>query len=193
MQEAPVDLLAGDLFSERSFAVFGLSATQLAMTGAATGALAGGAIDLAVGGASLLLGAGIGALVGGVGAVLGSNRVAKVQILGTPLGGYRVNVGPITAPNLPWVILGRALLHHQLVIERNHARREELVLDASASTHLADALAPARRKRMAAAFENVRRQAGLETAQRDALVEDVFASMSELAANGAGTSIREGS
>ena len=146
--EQQVDLLADDLFSDRTFAVFGLSTAQLAMTGAATGAVAGSAIDLAVGGASLLLGAGVGALVGGLGAMMGSDRLARVQILGTPLGGFRVSVGPITAPNFPWVILGRALLHHRLVAERNHAVREALVLDASAGSHLADSIDASARRRM---------------------------------------------
>src|SRR5690606_11274768 len=120
--EEEVSVLAEDLFSKRSFLVFGRSARQLALTGAAAGAVTGGMIDLAVGGASLLLGAGIGAAIGGVGAVLGADRLARVQVLCTPLGGFRLTVGPITTPNAPWVILGRAVLHHRLVAERNHAR-----------------------------------------------------------------------
>jgi len=175
MQEAPIDVLASDVFSERSFAVFGLSPSQLAMTGAATGALAGGAIDLAVGGASLLLGAGFGALVGGIGAILGSSRLAKVAVLGMPLGGYRVSVGPISSPNFPWVMLGRALLHHRLTSERNHARREALMLDASAGTHRADALPPDSRKLLAAIFDRIRKQGGLEPDRREALVEGIAA------------------
>jgi Domain of unknown function (DUF3482)/50S ribosome-binding GTPase len=180
MQEAPVDVLAGDVFSERSFAVFGLSASQLAITGAATGALAGGAIDLAVGGASLLLGAGIGALVGGISAVLSSQRLAKVKILGTSLGGHRVIVGPISSPNLPWVMLGRALLHHRLVFERNHARREALIVDASSGLHLADAIVPERRKRIAAWFEKIRKQGGLDADQRDEFIVTVEECMGEM-------------
>jgi hypothetical protein len=175
MQEAPIDVLANDVFSERSFAVFGLSPAQLAMTGAATGALAGGAIDLAVGGASLLLGAGLGALVGGIGAIFGSSRLAKIAVLGTPLGGYRVSVGPISSPNFPWVMLGRALLHQRLTSERNHARREALLLDIGAGTHHADGLAPDVRKRLAAIFDRIRKQGGLERERRDTLVDAIEA------------------
>lgn len=173
MQEVPIDVLQNDIFSERSFAVFGLSPAQLAMTGAATGALAGGAIDLAVGGASLLLGAGLGALVGGIGTLLGSSRLARVAVLGTPLGGYRVSVGPISSPNFPWVMLGRALLHYRLTSERNHARREALMLDISAGAHRADAIAADLRKPLAAHFERIRRQGGLEPERRNALVEAI--------------------
>lgn len=180
MASADFDLLTEDLFSERSFSLFGLSNTQLSMTGAATGALAGGAIDAAVGGASLLLGAGIGAIVGGLGAVLGSNRLAKVRLPGAPLGGHRLIIGPISATNLPWVILGRSLLHHRLVAETNHARRESLVLDADTGGHFAGTIDAGRRRRMASLFQRIRTQQGLSTQQRDELIADIVAAMDEL-------------
>jgi len=180
MQSPDFELLTEDLFSERSFSVFGLSNAQLSMTGAATGALAGGTIDLAVGGASLLLGAGIGAIVGGLGAMLGSNRLAKVHLLGSPLGGYRLDVGPISATNLPWVLLGRSLLHHRLVAETNHARRESLVLDVDASEHFTGIIDAGRRRHMASLFQHIREQGGLPTQQRDELVCDIIAAMDEL-------------
>jgi hypothetical protein len=177
MQSADFDLLTEDLFSERSFFMFGLSNAQLSMTGAATGALAGGAIDAAVGGASLMLGAGIGAIVGGLGAMLGSNRLAKVQLLGSPLGGYRLIVGPISATNLPWVLLGRSLLHHRLVAETNHARRESLELDASAGERFAGSIDAGRRRQLASLFQLIREQSGLSTQQRDELVSQIVAAM----------------
>lgn len=186
MQSADFDLLTEDLFSERSFSVFGLSNTQLSMTGAATGALAGGAIDAAVGGASLLLGAGIGAIVGGVGAMLGANRLAKVQLLGSSLGGYRLSVGPISATNLPWVIVGRSLLHHRLVAETNHARRESLVLDAGTGEHFAGTIDAGRRQRLASFFQRIREQGGLPAQQRDELVLDIVATMDDLGRSSAG-------
>ena len=176
-QEQAVGLLAEDLFSERSFVVFGLSTTQLAMTGAATGAVAGGVIDVAAGGASLLLGVGVGALVGGITAVLGANRLAKIRVLGTPMGGAQLQVGPITTPNLPWVLLGRALLHHRLVAERNHARRESLVLDATSGAHLADSIDPGVRKQMAKAFKRIREEGGLSPSDREKLSATVEASL----------------
>lgn len=180
MQTPDFNLIIEDLFSKRSFSVFGLSNAQLSMTGAATGALAGGAIDLAVGGASLLLGAGIGAFVGGLGALFGSNRLAKVHLLGSPLGGYRLIVGPILATNLPWVILGRSLLHHRLVAETNHARRQALVLDADASEHFAGVIDAARRRRIASLFQHIREQSGLPTQQRDELVSLIVAAMDDV-------------
>ncbi len=177
IREQAVDVLSEDVFSDRSFVVFGLSTKQLAMTGAATGAVAGGVIDVAAGGASLLLGAGLGALLGSMGAVFGANRLAKVQVFGAPMGGMQLQVGPITNPNFPWVILGRALLHHRLVAERNHARREALVVDAISGAHLSDSLAPEARKRMARAFKRIREDGGLSAIDREQLCADVEASI----------------
>jgi hypothetical protein len=175
--DAGAPLLVEDVFSERSFNVFGLSGTQLALTGAASGAVAGTVIDVALGGASLLLGAGIGAAVGAVGTMVGAGRLARVEVLGQPLGGYELRVGPITDPNLPWVLLGRALLHAKLLAERNHARREELVLDANAGGHLADEIEAARRRRLESVFRKLRNERGLEGGDRDLLVEEITALM----------------
>jgi len=171
--EQAAALLAEDLFSSKSFSVFGLSSTQLALTGAASGALAGGVVDAMLGGASLLLGAGIGALLGGVGALVSADRLAKVEVLGQPLGGFELRLGPITDPNFPWVMLGRALLHARLVAERNHARREALTLDATRSAHLADDIEPACRRRLERLFRHLRSELSIGAAQRRQLVEEI--------------------
>ena len=135
------------------------------MTAAASGAVAGGLVDAMLGGASLFLGAGIGALIGATGALVGSDRLAKVEVLGQPLGGYELRLGPITDPNFPWVMLGRALLHVRLVAERNHARREALVhrrrtRRASCRCDRCRAAAHARRHFPRAAQRRVDRRAG---------------------------------
>ena len=174
-RETAESYLAEDVFSARSFSVFGLSATQLALTGAASGAVAGGIVDAALGGASLLLGAGIGAALGAFGALAGADRLAKVQILGQPLGGFELKVGPITDPNLPWVLLGRALLHVRLVAERNHARREELVVDAATGAHLADSIEPALRRRLEGTFRKLRTERALDAGERSRLVDEIAA------------------
>lgn len=149
--------LAEDVFSARSFNIFGLSARQLAVTGAASGALLGGAVDAALGGASLMLGAGIGAAIGAVGTMAGAGRFAKVEVLGQRLGGHELRVGPFADPNLPWVVLGRAMLHLKLVAERNHARREALVIDAQQGGHLADAVDATHRRTLDSLFKRIRR------------------------------------
>jgi hypothetical protein len=98
-------------------------------------------------------------------------------MLGLPLGGYLLTVGPIADPNLPWVLLGRALLHARLLAERNHARREELVVDTQASMHLADAIDTAGRRRLDASFRRLR--GGRESAanERETLLTELVALM----------------
>jgi Domain of unknown function (DUF3482)/50S ribosome-binding GTPase len=174
-RETETAYLAEDVFSAQSFNLFGLSTGQLALTGAASGAVVGSVVDVALGGASLLLGAGIGAAVGAFGTLAGAGRIAKVEVLGLPLGGYELIVGPITDPNLPWVLLGRALLHAKLVAERNHARREELVVDAQAGAHLANAIDAAHRRDLDVLFRRLRSASPVNTASREALVVEISA------------------
>lgn len=174
-REAAASFLTEDLFSARSFSVFGLSSTQLAMTAAASGAVAGGLVDAMLGGASLFLGAGIGALIGATGALVGSDRLAKVEVLGQPLGGYELRIGPITDPNFPWVMLGRALLHARLVSERNHARREALVIDAEREQHQADAIDATRRRTLDGIFRTLRNDGAIDRNQRQRLIDEIAA------------------
>ncbi len=139
-EEAGQTLIDEDLFTETGWELFGLSRQRLVITGVLTGAVAGGGIDLLLGGASLALGAGIGALIGGAGAWLGGSELARVRILGESLGGQVVQVGPVKAPNFPWVLLGRAWLHHQLVAERNHAYRDAISVSVKGEQNLMDML-----------------------------------------------------
>jgi len=90
-------------------------------------------------------------------------------VLGQPVGGYELRVGPITDPNFPWVLLGRALLHANLVAERNHARRESLALDAHAGAHLADGIDAERRRELDGLFRRLRNEREVDAADRGAL------------------------
>lgn len=151
-EEAAADLLRGDLFTRESWDLFGLSRAQLVVSGAVSGAIAGGGVDLLLGGASLLLGAGLGSLVGAAGAWFGSGELARIRVLGQPLGGRVLQVGPVRDPNFPWVLLGRAWAHHRLVSERNHARREALSVEMAEARNLMDRLPERLRKDLAAVF-----------------------------------------
>jgi hypothetical protein len=112
-----------DLFSQESFVLWGLSAGQLAWTGAAGGAAVGGAIDLTVGGQSFLLGTAVGAAVGGMTAWLNRDRIASARVGPWSLGGRQLRIGPVQSPNFFYVVLGRALQHYAEVASRSHARR----------------------------------------------------------------------
>jgi hypothetical protein len=102
----------------------------------------------------MLLGAGIGALIGGAGAWFGGHELARVRVLGESLGGRVLQVGPVKAPNFPWVLLGRAWVHHHLVSERNHARREAVSMSLSNERHLMDALSDETRRTLTRLFKD---------------------------------------
>jgi hypothetical protein len=155
-------LLAAELFASDGWELFGLSERKLLIAGVMSGAVAGGGVDLLLGGASLLLGAAIGAVVGGAGLWLGGHELAKVKVLGESLGGRVLSLGPVSAPNFPWVVLGRAWVHHHLVSERNHARREALSLELAGSRHVMDALPDELRGRLTKLFARISSGAGEE-------------------------------
>jgi hypothetical protein len=161
--------LGADLFSTEAWEVFGLSSTQLAAAGAVSGAVAGGSVDAILGGASLLLGAGVGALLGGATVFFGSDQLAKTKVLGLPLGGKEMVVGPVKDPNFPWVVLGRALLHQQVVSERNHARREALILEAEAEQRVTEALPTELRRNLSKIIARTRDGDGLDRHEREKL------------------------
>ncbi len=146
------DALHADLFEADTWEMFGLSRRELITAAAISGAVAGSGLDLLVGGSSLMLGAGVGALLGSAGAWLGSNELAKVKVLGRTLAGRVLKVGPAKDLNFPWVLLGRAWLHHRLVSERNHARREALSLDAAQASHQVEAIPAELRKSLSRCF-----------------------------------------
>lgn len=160
-----------DLFTEANWELFGLSRRELVVAAAISGAVAGGAIDLVVGGASLLLGAGIGAAVATTGALFGANELAKVKVLGTEIGGEVLQVGPVKDANFPWVWLGRAWLHHRLVSERNHARREAITIAASESEHLVEAIPSALRHELARLIERAKKSDAVASQLTDAIAQ----------------------
>jgi hypothetical protein len=175
-EEHDASLLGVDLFSEQAWQIFGLSRGQLATAGALSGAVAGGGVDAVLGGATLLLGAGIGALLGGVGAFVGTPKLARSNLVGLPIGGRELTVGPIRDPNIGWVIVTRALLHHRLVAERNHARREALIIDAGAEHHLAEQISAADRRTIDRLLGAIGKRGGAEVSEREAL-EDLIRSL----------------
>lgn len=123
-----IDTRLGDLFAAETWRLLGLPESELALYGGIGGALAGGGIDLALGGSSLLLGSLIGAAAGALSPWLARRRLARVRLLGQSLAERRARIGPVNDPNFPWVLLDRALLHHQAISQRSHARRDILTL-----------------------------------------------------------------
>lgn len=145
-ESAPIErpAFARDLFSERVWHSLGLSAAQLVTAYSVAGATAGGTLDVFVGGASFFTGTLLGAALGGATALwqLGARAfdVTTVKTLGERLRRtagptQRYRVGPHQHPNFPFVVLDRALLHHQAIRYRAHAQNVStaLALDTAAS------------------------------------------------------------
>lgn len=155
--ERPFELLEQDLFSTDHWFFWGLNRRQLVASGAAGGAVVGGAVDASVGGASLLIGAIVGAAVGGAGAWLSSTRLAKTRVASLPMGGRLLRCGPAQSLNFPYVVLGRALYHHARIAGRTHANRTALSLaEDSERENWIERLASARRKELDRIFRDLR-------------------------------------
>jgi len=157
-EEAAMQFINLDLFSSETSELFGLSKSQIITSGAASGAVAGLGVDVMLGGASLLLGSGIGALIGGATALFGSDKIGKLKVLGKTLSDRNLNVGPVKDVNLPFILLSRALMHHQLVSERNHALREALVIEAENTQYISQNIPEDTKKKLDRIFSNTRQR-----------------------------------
>ncbi|MGA1236560.1 MAG: GTPase/DUF3482 domain-containing protein [Limisphaerales bacterium] len=156
-RETELSWLEEDLFSEKTWLIFGLSRKELAATGAMGGAAAGALIDAHLAGASLLLGALVGAGVGGAVGWWTANRLVKVRIKHLPLGGKSLVAGPSTNPNLPHIIFNRARLHHHLLTHRNHSVRSAFHLPERPEDVLAP-LDPTQRQALEKCFRRLRKR-----------------------------------
>ena len=137
----PTQLFADDLFSQPTWSLLGLSGRQLLAAGTLAGAAVGAGADAMTAGHTLLAGSVIGAAVGAAGTlVLGKRRpeiaVRLPQALGgwwpgrIRLGGGGMVVGPYAARNFPWIVLDRAIGTLVAVMQRAHARRDRVTLQA---------------------------------------------------------------
>ncbi len=130
--EQEIDLLdAGELFSGESWRLFGLSRTQLLKYGIISGAMVGGAIDLAVGQVSMFLGSILGGGIGAATTLMAADQLINIRILNMPLGHTLLVAGPTRNINLPHMVFARARLHHTLISRRTHADRGELKIEES--------------------------------------------------------------
>ncbi len=165
-----VEALEQDLFSEKAWMQFGLSRAKLAAAGALAGGVGVAWVDLALGGASLGAAAAAGAAVGGVLGWMGGGKLAEFQILTFQMGGTLLQCGPTRHANFPFVLFGRARLHHALVAGRTHAQRGALEVDEKHAGSL-NPLTDAQRKELAAAFRSVTRAKGEVEAEAAAAAE----------------------
>ena len=166
-REGDLEPLEEDLFSESTWATFGLSRRNLAALGLVSGGAAGAVgthwIDLVAGGTTLgaatAAGGLFGAVVGGAAGWVGAGKLAEVRLINQPLGGKLLRCGPTRSVNFPFVLLGRARYHHALVAGRTHAARGALELDPAGEARVTP-LTAEERKALAAACKRAPKAAG---------------------------------
>ncbi len=119
-----------DLFNKRVWNVLGLKNFYLISGATALSAGAGAYIDLSLSAGTFMSGTIIGGAIGLIGSSwrIYTNPVNK--IFSELTSKSFVVVGPHQNPNFPWIILNRALLHFQSIINRSHAERDTMEVPA---------------------------------------------------------------
>ena len=120
--------------------------------GGTAGALVDGATGGLLGGSATLTTGLVGAVSGALGAWKYADEIAQLRIRGLPAGGRELIYGPSRNLNFPFVLLGRSLLHHQMLCRRTHADRSQLDLQGD----LLEALDDRQRRRLGQLFAQLR-------------------------------------
>ncbi len=142
-----------------------MSPSQLITAYSVAGATAGGVIDVFVGGAAFLTGTVLGAALGGATALwqLGSRAFSVTALDGFGASGKgspsarRYRIGPHQHPNFPFVLLDRALLHHEAIRYRAHALNATSALDLDAIQSQTRQLPVSTRQRLSRCFARSRK------------------------------------
>lgn len=127
-EQAALDIDYPELFDQDYWYIFGLSRTKLITLSAAGAAAAGAALDIAVGGTSLLMGSLLGGISGAAASTWLSQAPDKVSIKNLPLGGKKITIGPIKNLQFAFVLLGRALNYQHALMQHSHANRDRLTV-----------------------------------------------------------------
>ena len=118
-------ILQQDLFSEKTWEFLGLTANQLIVAGALSGAALAAGIDVVAGGASLGVFAALGGAIGAAAAALkGKELLTGSRLLGMKLDRQQLQVGPVTNIQLLYILLDRALIYYTHIINWAHGRRD---------------------------------------------------------------------
>jgi hypothetical protein len=197
-------LFADDLFSDETWKLFGLETTQLVFLATAGGAIGGLSLDAVTLGHSFGLFALAGGAFGaGTSLVIGKSRPelsvnfprrvtwlpkGLVNLLPSKLqiGGRALAVGPYRALNFPWILLDRAFGTFCYVINRAHARRDEVtlrsaVLRAALAAHgLTSAQWNDEARKKCEQFFNAIRRDKFQPEQREELRTLLFERLSEI-------------
>lgn len=119
---------AHNLMHTETWYLWGLQQKDLLAVSAATGAAAGLAIDVGLGGASLLLGAVSGGVIGSAGGWLATKQKPGKRWGLFRLSSEKTFIGPVKHPNFPLVVMSRALSFVQQLWVKPHAERSAFTL-----------------------------------------------------------------
>lgn len=119
-----------DLTDAHEWRAWGLSRRRLASLSSAAGALSGLAVDAAVGGSSLLLGAVVGGTLGGLAGGWAGRDALSFHLISKVPGYEQWELGPVTNLEFAVALVGRALRSWYQLRQRNHARRDALMVQA---------------------------------------------------------------
>lgn len=122
-------LATDDLTDAHEWRAWGLSRRYLASLSSAAGAMSGLAVDVAVGGTSLLLGAVIGGTLGGLAGGFAGRDALSFQLISKVPGYEQWQLGPVSNLEFAVALTGRALRSWYQLRLRNHARRDALMVD----------------------------------------------------------------
>jgi hypothetical protein len=176
IEESQLEAERDDLFDLSTWSRIGLSKGQVASGGGAAGAVLGGTLDLAVGGASLLLGTAIGAAAGVASSWLAFDKLAEVKVFGAHLAGPLLKIGPLGSSAFPWVVLGRALSFHAIVSARAHAARGVVRSAPEQAEHRIEALPSASRSTLTRSWDRLRK--GPSRSEQDAIQRELTGMLS---------------
>lgn len=112
-----------DLFDQSTWFMFGLNRTKIVSLSASAGAAAGAAIDVGLGGSSLMLGAFAGGVLTGAVSLAATWKNDNLNIKGVPIAGKTLTAGPVKDINFAFILLGRAIDFLTMIERRTHANR----------------------------------------------------------------------
>lgn len=123
-QESP---FTEELFAEKVWNILGLNRKQLATAGALTAGAIGAGMDLAAGGITFGVFTATGLVAGGLGGWIGSQKLGAKRFPfpgAGPIAKEQIVVGPISNPQLLFILLDRAMLYVNRLIHWSHGRRD---------------------------------------------------------------------
>ena len=116
------------LMNTETWYLWGLRERELLLASGSAGAATGFAVDLGLGGSSLLLGSAAGGVLGTLGGWLAARQLPGKRWAWVPLTRERQVAGPVRHPNFPLVTMARALTFTRQLWLKPHAERSAIAL-----------------------------------------------------------------